>query len=50
MHLRERRTLQECKSDYPKQATSDHGPIPFESPDHLNATFIPATNRRGEPA
>ncbi|MGY4441435.1 hypothetical protein ACVW04_004217 [Bradyrhizobium sp. LM2.3] len=50
MHLRERRTLQERKGDYAEEATSDHGPTPFKSPDHLNATFIPATNVRGEPA
>jgi hypothetical protein len=50
VHLCERRTMQERKSDDCEQASSDHGPIPFESPAHLNATFIPATKVRGEPA
>jgi hypothetical protein len=50
MHLPVRRALQEREGDYPEQASSEHGLFPLEGADHLNATFIPATKVRGEPA
>ena len=50
-HLRLRRRLQKREGERREQARSEHGlPSPVVMSDHLNATFIPATNARGEPA
>ena len=50
-HLREGCRLPERESDQsPSKLISKHGLHPLRVIDHLNATFMPATNARGEPA